>query len=103
MPAISEALSLVLERRRESLELAGRVLELADEGTALWVTARDAERWAAIKALVPEARVRLTGQWEWVCEMFQESVGDFVVHACGPAWVPSLADFRRLLDEREQG
>jgi hypothetical protein len=103
MPAISEALSLVLERRRESLELAGRVLELADEGTAIWITARDAERWTALKALVPHARVRLTGQWEWICEMFQESVGDFVVHACGPAWAPTRDDWRRLLAEREDG
>jgi hypothetical protein len=92
-----------MERRRESVELGARVLELADEGTALWVTARDADQWAALKALVPHARIRLTGQWEWVCEMFQEAVGDFVLHACGPAWVPTRDDWRRLIDEREQG
>jgi hypothetical protein len=80
-----------------------KILSLADEGAEIYITAIDPDRWARIKALVPGARIRLAGRYEGICESFQATLGDFMINARGPSWVPSLADLHRLIEERTEG
>jgi len=82
---------------------AAKILSLADEGAEIYITATDRDRWERIKALVPDAHIRLAGRHDGICESFQTGIGEFLVNARGPSWVPSLADLHRLITERFEG
>lgn len=103
MTATGEAFEIAGEQRRMGVAMATKALQLSDAGGAVWMTVNDSERWDELKALVKPARIKLIGGWERVCEAFVAHVGDLVVHASGPTWAPSDADFRRMISEREEG
>jgi hypothetical protein len=91
-------------RRASAVLSAARILRLADEGTELRITACDPDRWAEIKALAPDAHIRLLGRDDGICEVFDVELGPFLVHASGPAWIPSAAELHRLyFEERLEG
>lgn len=93
----------------ESGEMAGahaRLVELVrvameeDQQGSLHIGCFDAGKWLALRAAAGYPAVKLSGDRNRMFETFSITVGYFTLHAQGPCWKPSVADYSRMLDER---
>lgn len=108
MAAIGQG-DLLAEERRIGLEVARDVLTIASTAGALgtvviYMTVLDVGAWAELKRLAGvHAKVRLIGSAHQVQESLEFSRGDTTVHASGPRWIPSVAEYYRMLDQKWSG
>jgi hypothetical protein len=99
MSATSEANETATAEHARLVELVNAAMEAGYQGS-LYVGINDPDKWAAMKAKAGYPAVRLAGDRTRICETFSVTVNYFTLHAQGPTWKPTAAEYGRMLDER---
>lgn len=99
MPATGERVTSAADQRKAMVAMAQAML-FASPGAILYIQVATADEWAQLLTwLGPDARVRLVGHGDVMAEAIEVCAAGVTLHAQGPKWSPTLADYRRLRDQ----